>query len=156
MGLEAQDAENLNELFIPKYARLGWFDQDRPIDKICLKAVSILDGNTLPQRWRWKTPEEHTKQFGNITWAKTKSYHLLFINGNHVLRIWTDTPKCAIVDLNVVAVHAAITCNFSVDDIPKSCTRKCKPLTKRVRLSTENEIVSLLNEVKKLYGLEVR
>lgn len=146
-----------------KQLRVGWMDQGRLCDEIVKAAVEALPGdNILPPRWAWKTHEKFMDKYGKLgmkLWAQTASYHLLMINGWHILRIWTDSPRMCIVDCSdSVAVHLrgqnySGTFGPSVLAIPGSCTRKCQPLTQRVRVRTVADMQHIMKTLRHAYGV---
>lgn len=140
-----------------KYLRVGYINTDTHVDKIIEQVTDAIPGDgVLPARWRWGSLEKFDENHGHlgvILWSKAASYHLMLIAGNHVMRLWTDTPATCIVDLaqNVAAVLGSK--GFTIEDIPLSCERKCKPLIKRVRIHTAEEADELISSVKQTYGV---
>lgn len=150
---------------LPSHLRVGWADYGRPCDQAVIRAVELLPGQgTLPPRWAWKSHDQFLANYGHlgdILWSKTASYHLLMINGFHIIRIWTDSPKTCIVD---VSESVAANCykhfggghgGFSnwIVDVPTASVRKCKPLTKRIRGFTVREVEKLMLVIRDAYGI---
>jgi len=146
-----------------KQMRVGWIDQGRLCDEIVKAAVAALPGdNTLPPRWAWKTHDKFMDKYGGlgrILWAKTASYHLLVINGWHIIRIWTDSPRTCIVDLSDPVATFLRGQNYSgsfhpkVEVVPESCARKCHPLTQRVRIQTVPDMQQVMSTIRSTYGI---
>lgn len=134
-----------------KYIRVGWQPQGRPCDTIVLAATRAMPGPALPTRWSWKSQQRFVNKFGHlgmVLWAQTASYHMLMLNGWHILRIWTDSSKTCIVDVcDNVALH------FNTEAIPASCAKKCHPMTKRLRVTSVAEMEQVIAKVRAVYGV---
>jgi hypothetical protein len=91
-----------------------------------------------------------------VLWAPASSSHLLLIAGQKVLRIWTDSAKHCYVDLSdSLASYLSTAVKFSsVEDIPPGNVRKCKPLTKRIRVWQKFHANAIVEAVKRVYGLD--
>ncbi len=134
-----------------KYTRFGYLKQERYCDTIIRLITKEIPGTgVLPDRWAYINLNHFTTSFqhlGTIIWAKPASYHLLFINGQYVCRIWTDTNTECLID---IVDH--------LDDgtallIPKKNWRKCKPFTKRLDADTVNMGTELAARIKRIYGI---
>ncbi len=141
-----------------KYLRVGYSPRDRNADAIVTAITDLFPGDgIMPQRWRWDSQDSFLKRYGDLgilLWAKAASYHLLMVNGVHVFRIWTDSANTCVADLNESFARIVAAKGFDVEDIPESCDRKCKPLTKRTRLVTVNDGVKLMEVASEMYGLK--
>jgi len=140
-----------------RYMRVGYINNFRHVDNIIDVVTKAIPGEgTLPLRWRWGSLDKFLRRYGDlgkILWAKTASYHLLMINGHHVMRLWTDTPATCIIDLSVNVATTLVGLGFTIEDTPVSCERKCKPLFKRVRIYNVEEADKLAAAVKQTYGV---
>lgn len=155
-----------DDFSLPSHLRVGWADYGRPCDAVVKRAFEMLPGATLPPRWSYKNLDHFLEKYGHmgrVLWSKTASYHLLMLNGFHIIRIWTDSPKTCIIDVSDV-VAANFYKHFGggnggasnwIQDVPKSCTRKCAPLTKRVRGVNDSMIQSLMYVIRDTYGIKV-
>ncbi len=133
-----------------KYFRWGYYHDGRFCDEVIDKAVEMFSVPTINTRWRYNTRDHFLKwneYMGPILWAKCNSNHLLFINGFHVIRIWTETQKSCIVDISNSLRDG------SDEEIPTSCERKCGPLKHRIRLKTVQQAEQLFNRIKQVYGV---
>lgn len=137
-----------------KHQRFGHIYQDRFCDHVVARATELLPGDgVLPPRWLYKSQGDFIiryKNLGQTLWAKTASYHLLLVNGEHILRIWTDSPDSAIVDLHDVLVQLVTT---KVADIPASTRKKTYPFTKRTRVTDLSEIEDIMDLVGMVWAV---
>ncbi len=150
-GLAAQDHSELSPEDL-KYLRVGHISTGRFCDKVVAWFVSEIPPQAvLPPRWAWRSREAFTKSYGNqAIWARTASYHLLMFDGLHVLRVWTDSPKSCIVDVNA-AVATLVGRGLPVREVPPSCLRKTKPLQRRVTVRTMEEVAFLRRALTNIY-----
>lgn len=138
-----------------RYLRTGYFDRDRHTDSLVEHLIATYPGDgVLPQRWRWTSQEAFMERYGylgTLIWSKTASFHMMMFNGLHIFRLWTDSANSCVLDVNdTIAPHL----KQSVEEIPDSCDRKCKPLTKRVRVFSVEDFNSILEIVHNIYGLD--
>lgn len=137
-----------------KYQRVGHVDYGRVCDHLVSHCTSLLQGGTLPKRWKYKDPATFLEQFGTGThWAKTKSYHAYYIEGNCIFRIWTNSgQRYAWVDvLELLGIPLAV--SIDVENIPQGSMFKCKPMVYRFKATTVEEIDFLVSLVKEIYGV---
>lgn len=130
-----------------RHLRPGHVNQGRVCDDLVTYATYLMPGTgVLPQRWRWSSQEEFNSAYrdlGPFVWAKTSSYHLLLLNGRHSLRIWTDSPASCLVDLDD-KLALDVSKSFEILSIPETSLKKTKPFTKRVRVTTKQELQIIL------------
>lgn len=134
-----------------KYLRYGYVPDGRVSDTMITVAMRDLpgDGFIYPV-WRYNTKEhflENNAFMGPVLWANCASNHTLFINGFHIIRMWTNTRKSCIVDVCEALKDG------SEEEIPESCNRKSKPLKHRIRLTTVKQAEQLFNRIKRVYGV---
>jgi hypothetical protein len=148
------DLKELEEL---RYVRVGWQDYERPCDAIAKAVHSEFEGEILPLHWQWRSLEHFLAKYGEtpIMWAKSASFHMMLINGFHVLRIWTDSSKSCFVDVNDVIYYELTTSELKhlVEPIPTKCVKKSKPMNFRLKIKTIDEAKVIVNAVKRIYGL---
>lgn len=138
-----------------RWIRTGWIDQSRWCDEVARYAFSYIKGSIKPQYWaeNWPWPE----QTNDLEWSVTASYHLLWVHGQPVLRIWTNTAKKATVELSdLLANHKLTKELFEVQDIPAGTLKKRPEFRKKVYVKTLSELVFILELTKRMYGLESR
>lgn len=139
-----------------RWTRFGYLDGGDPCDTIVQAAVALVPGDgVLPTRWSYKNPDHFTRTYGDlgeVVWAKTASYHLLVVGTVHVLRIWTDMKKSCFVDM---ADALAVRVPFGYEVVPESTYKKTKPLTKRARITTVDQLVTILMLAGDIYGLDI-
>jgi hypothetical protein len=114
-------------------------------------------GEDLPQYWSASTPADFVEKFGKGQyWSKTMSYHMLWKDGEPVLRIWTNTTKkTSLVEVSHrLAPHLYDT--FEVKPVPPGTLKKRGELPLRVSLSSIAELKVVLLAAKVSYGLEER
>ena len=143
-----------------KYARTGYVNQGRRSDHVLSTILEQLPGDgRLPLRWHHRDVASFQKRYGSygtVLWAAASNSHLLLINGHKVLRIWLDAAQHCQVDLNEpLAVYLSSAVSFSkIVDIPAGNVRKCKPMTKRIRIWQKFHAIALMDAVKRVYGLD--
>lgn len=132
-----------------KHQRLGHISHERFCDDVVARAVELLPGDgELPSRWTYGSYAEFVSKYsdlGQILWAKTASYHALIIDGEYVLRIWTDTPNRCIVDIHELLTKLV---GLPVSECPASVLKKSRPLTKRVVVTQLSEIEEILELIQ--------
>lgn len=134
-----------------KYERNGYQGQGRPVDEIISAITEQLPGDELPARWSYKDKESFLSTYsGKILWAKTKSYHLLMVDGDHTARFWTDSPNSCIVDLHNMLTKLV---RLPIQSVPASVFRKTKPFTNRVTISSVDEALVIVKTIKMLWGV---
>lgn len=142
-----------------RYLRTGYISDDRDVDVLVAHLVEQVPGDgVLPPRWRWGTQERFLTTYGDpgpVIWSKTASFHMLMLNGMHTFRLWTDSATTCVVDLADGVAAGLKSKGVSVEDIPESCDRKCKPLTQRCRMSTTKDIDLLIETVEHIYGVSI-
>lgn len=135
-----------------KHQRFGHIHQDRFCDQVVDRATQLLPGDgVLPTRWLYKSQRDFVdryKDLGQALWSKTASYHLLLVNGEYVLRIWTDSPDSAIVDIHDLLARVIMS---PVTEIPVSVAKKTRPLTKRTRVTDLSQIDEIIDMTKVLW-----
>lgn len=143
-----------------KYARTGYVNQGRKADHVLTAVLEKLPGDgRLPLRWHHRGVDAFQKRYGAlglVLWASASSSHLLLIGGQKVMRIWTDASKHCYVDLSEpLAGYLSTAVKFStVEDVPPGNQRKCKPLTKRIRVWQRFHAYALVDAVRRVYGLD--
>lgn len=133
-----------------KYFRWGYFPDGRVCDDIIAEALIAFPVPYIFGKWRYRTLFHFLKNNdhqGPILWAQCNSNHTLFINGFHIIRMWTNTRKSCIVDICEALK------NGLEEEIPESCNRKSKPLKHRIRLTTIPQAEQLFNRIKLVYGV---
>lgn len=137
-----------------KHLRVGHIPHGRFCDTVvAFAAAEIATQGVLPKRWSWQSRDLFLDKYaslGRALWAKTASYHLLMIDGLHVFRIWTDVAKSCIVDINE-SLATLLSSEYNVIETPSSCYRKTKPMLKRFRVESLEDVQSLCIVVKNLY-----
>ena len=80
-------------------------------DRVAKRMVDLLPPSTeeyeLPAYWSHKSPEEFMKKYahlGMVVWGRRNFYHVLLVNGHHVLRCWTK-GQYSRVELNQAVLH---------------------------------------------------
>ena len=141
------------ELLETKYKRLGHIDAGKVSDKLAIYCHDTILGDRLPKRWKYESSGKFVEQFGEgVKWAITASYHGLFLDGEYIFRIWTDTGKDrAIVDINSHLYPTLLLSYFSIDRIPLGSHRKSKPMVYRIEVKDTKDIDTLIESVHKLY-----
>lgn len=142
-----------------RYARTGYVNLSRKSDFTLSAVLALLPGEgKLPLRWHYKGDAAFVAKhgaLGNVLWAAASSSHLLLIGGQKVLRIWTDTAMHCKVDLSpqLAGVLTGVP-TFVVKDIPAGNARKCKPFVHRTRIWQQHQAATLVETVKRTYGLD--
>lgn len=153
--LVVQGNNYLEDNTFHKYMRIGHMDEDRLCDRLSRYCFDKLSGDILPPRWRYNGPEKFIERFGGgFKWSITKSYHGLFLNGQYVLRMWTNayTPYVW-VDIPGHFLHP-LSLNMEVIDIPEGSLHKCRPMSLRAKVTEESQIDLLIVAIKSMYGLD--
>lgn len=140
-----------------KYFRTGHVNIGRHADVLVDHLRYLLPGTgELPQRWMYKNREKFLAKYlddlGPVMWANTASYNMLLIDGKYIFRFWTDVASHCLVDVsNELAVE--LSSHFKVEDIPVSTYTKSKPFTKRIDISTKQEVEILVLQTLVTYGV---
>lgn len=142
-----------------RWKRVGYINQGRKSDTLVETATQALPGDgVLPLRWKWVAADAFVTRYGclgKVLWSKTGSYHLLMVNGFHILRVWHDTAHKCLVDVNDALVNSLFSSpTWVVKPIPHATLKKCKPLTMRVEVKSELDMMAIIMEVKRIYGLD--
>lgn len=137
---------------LPKYLRYGYYDQERHSDLLISTFVTHIPGDgTLPARWRYDSLDAFLNLYGElgaILWAKSSNSHLLVVNGQKILRIWTDAKKHCWVD-----AQTHILTGYPAEAIPDNNVRKSAPFSQRVKITTTKDMYSLAVTTKRVYGI---
>ena len=153
---EMSNDDSLEEEY--KYARTGYVDQGRKSDILLASFLEQLPGDgKLPLRWFHRSVEAFQKSYshlGVVLWAPASSSHLLLVAGQKIIRVWHDSERHCLVDLNEPLANYLSSRGFSVEAIPAGNIRKCKPMTRRVRVTQKFMCVEIIKAVKALYGLD--
>lgn len=161
---QSKTVETSTELEISeeyRYARTGYVSQGRKSDHVLATVLELLPGDgRLPLRWHHRGVDAFQKRHGHlgvVLWAAASNSHLLMIGGQKVLRVWTDTARHCQVDVSdQLAAYLSTAVDFSkVQNIPAGNVRKCKPMTKRIRLWQKFHAIALVDAVKRVYGLDL-
>lgn len=146
--------ETVEETF-PKYGRFGHINQERWCDELATYARKEFPGDVLPKRWKYKGPEDFIEKFGSgAKWAVTGSYHCLFLNGQYIMRIWTNTnAKYAWIDVPT-HIASAMQLYGGMDGIPPGSQKKCRPMTIRTKATWFDRVDLILEIVREIYGLD--
>jgi len=132
-----------------KYARKGYTPSNRPVDSAVGTLMNMLQPHVLPSNWHSISERKKVKDH---KWAvaKTASYHLLFYNGNVVMRVWTNSPIYANCDL--VYPFQGVGLKEKVKPISKGLKAKLKPCKNRVSINcTTGEIHYIVTELVSVY-----
>lgn len=110
----------------------------------------------LPMRWSYRSHAEFMWKYGRPyrAWAHSTSSSLLLLHGQHILRVWTDARFTVVMDLNDT-IAAAMAAYIPVNDLPATLLRKTKPLTKRVKLQSMDQVTLLVQQIRSVYGVDV-
>lgn len=153
MDTGTQDLEDL------KYLRMGYIDHGRKSDGLLKTFLTAMPGDgVLPLRWHYRSLEHFLRKHaakGMVLWAASANSHLLVINGQRVLRIWTDTEHACYVDMNgaissILLVHSW----GKPETIPAKNVKKSKPFEIRWRMTEQYQMLHLAAAVKRAYGLD--
>lgn len=136
-----------------KYVRIGHQNEGRPCDEYVDFAFHLLPGNVLPLYWRFS--DDFVKTYGDgPLWAKPYNYHMLIYKGSPVVRIWTWTKSNEVW----VTVHDDLVDRlketFSVYEIPEGNLVGSCPHTKRILLSSLEDVGVLMSVVRRTYGFD--
>ena len=128
-----------------RWARTGWVSQDVFCDEVARYAFEQIKGIVLEQRW--------LVQDYPVSWSVTASYHLLWVAGKPVIRIWTNTKANATVELS------DLLCDYLKDylvicDIPEGTIKNRPEFSKRTYVAIIEEMDMIIKLTKRLYGLE--
>lgn len=138
-----------------KYKRFGYINFQHPSDQLLKVAVdNIPCDHVLPERWYWLSLDKFNAKHGihgSHVWAKTTSYHMYMFMGHHVFRFWTDQKAFTGVDVNDAVANMLSSMGVDLWEIPESCARKCRPMTKRIKVSTEEDVLNLVRAVHQVY-----
>lgn len=139
----------------PKYGRFGHIELNRWCDELAVYSKKEFPGDTLPTRWKYKSPEDFVERFGSgAKWAVTGSYHCLFYNGQYIMRIWTNTnADYAWIDLPA-HIASALELYGEIDRIPPGSLHKCRPMTSRTKAKWFDRVDLIIEIVREIYGLE--
>lgn len=153
--LAHQDFDNDVKALDKKYLRVGYFDQGRPCDSYVQIATFLQKGGLLPDRWKPESAEEFIELFGEgPMWGKSYNSHVLVLAGIPILRVWTNTKSLHVwVDVDDKLSNVLDTC-FAIESIPRGNNKKSKPFTKRVKVSSKDDIIKLMVSAKAVYGLD--
>lgn len=150
------EAETIDDL---KYVRVGYVDQNRKSDHLLASVLRQLPGDgRLPLRWHHRGSAAFVKKYGHlgvVLWAPALNSHLLLIQGQKAVRIWTDTATHCQVDISdgIVGQLRGTKLFDEIKDIPAGNVRKCKPFTKRVRIHQQFHTNILVDAIRRSYGL---
>jgi len=138
-----------------KYGRFGHIDEGRWCDELAIYAKEEFPGDVLPKRWKYKGPEKFIEEFGDgAKWSVTRSYHCLILDGQYILRIWTNADtKYAWIDLPA-HLAAALQLYAEMEAIPPGSLHKCRPLTSRTRAAWFDRVDLIFEIVREIYGLD--
>ena len=101
----AKMASDLADGNFPKYFRTGYISEgdSKVSHTLADYAFSFFaEAERMPKHWHYRSHEHFMKKHGHLgtnVWARTKSYLMLIIHGQRVVRFWTDTGVCR-VDLS--------------------------------------------------------
>lgn len=131
-----------------KYLRPGHIDQSRPVDKLVSRLREIFPSAVeLPTRWNWVSRESFRSRYDKSPFyiANTASYQMLIVDGIKMLRLWTDSPNSAIVDIhddlyNFIKNEESFSKKLKPTQAPKSVYRKTKPFTKRITIASKKDL----------------
>lgn len=142
-----------------RYARTGYVSLGRQSDHVLAAILAKLPGDAkLPVRWHYRDLASFLKrhgQLGTILWAAASSSHLLLINGQKIMRVWTDSARHCHVDISdALAAHLHASSFCKMTSIPVGNARKCKPFTKRIRIWQKFQAESLVAAIRSVYGLD--
>ena len=130
------------------YTRYGHIDLGRECDKMVNEAVTMFPGMVLPRYWKYVSKERFIQRYGEgIVWATTGSYHSMFFKGTMVMRIWTSSRTANVWMDTELEVPECST------PIPEGDLKKCRPLTRRVLISSQDMMKTTLNFLKTQYGI---
>ncbi|NJL55423.1 hypothetical protein HC928_09720 [bacterium] len=82
---------------------------------------------------------------------------MLLIGGNKVLRVWMDVHSSCYVD---VCASLAGTLSgqqaqsLDIETIPDGNQKKCKPFTRRIKVTQQWQAAKIIKQVRQLYGLD--
>lgn len=128
-------------------------EQGRPVDDIVSKAVELFPGVELPPHWAYKDKSSFLSKYGHngkILWSRTKSYHLLMLDGDHTARFWTDSPNSCIVDLHNMLTKLV---KLPIIQAPASVYKKTKPMTHRTTITSVDELMLIVKGIKVIWGV---
>lgn len=118
-----------------KYVRWGRLDYGRLCDKLANLALHLQPGNVLPARWRMGDPAEFVNMYGDgYLWSQTQNYQMLIHDGVPQFRIWTRSKNTVWVDISD-SIADVLPITDSIQNIPSGNLMKCKPFTKRIKVT---------------------
>ena len=133
----------------------------RPVDKALAHLLEGL-GNPpiLPKGWHHTQFDEHYSKLGRMLVSQTTSYTSVMVDGNVLLRFWTNAGGCALIDFDpaITGLFAAFKTHTRITEIPPGSKKKLAPCTHRVLLglgaTTHQEILALLGaQIRMAYKL---
>lgn len=137
-----------------RYLRWGWLDEERPCDNIARIAFETLPGEVLPQRWQSSSQEDFIEQFGEgVRWSKTASYHMLWVSGKPLVRIWTNAKTKTLVDVGQWLSLTLAQEGLAIVPVPQGTQKKRPELVGRTNITMPEEIVLVMEWVKRRYGV---
>lgn len=151
--------ESAEAILNKRYIRIGWVDKGYRADNFAKALVKAFPGERLPPYWQYRSLEHFHKKFGDkqFHWAQTHSFHMLIYRGHRVLRIWTDCPTAAIMDISDELAVNLVQNNpefaEKIVEIQPKVLPKCKPMKKRINIITEDDLNTVMKAVKAMYGI---
>lgn len=121
-----------------KYQRTGYCAQNRPVDRALEQLVDVL-GNpaTLPKIWNPVNFNTKYGSLGKLVLSRTASYTSIIVDGQTVMRCWTNANNCMLVDVigPLVLPLNSIKGLGKIILIPAGSVKKLRPCTHRFVLS---------------------
>jgi hypothetical protein len=125
--------------------------------KIAYNLLPPSSEDTLPKKWFWRNQVWFTKKYGHlgaIVWARSHSSHMLLINGNPVLRIWTVNPDTSRIELNQ-AVFSSLNNKLGNPKVLQSKWHKTRMYYGSYSITTKEQVQVIMQEVGKIYGINI-
>ncbi len=145
-----------------KYQRLGYQNVGRPVDQALAHFIQALGSPAaLPKVWSPIHFEKKYAALGRLVISQTASYTSVIIDGNTVVRFWTNAGNCALIDVvpELFKVVQTIKGTGSVYQVPAGCEKKLRPCSHRFELTfgaslCEDVLTMLAGVVKMAYRVD--
>jgi len=150
--MDSDQVEDDDVYNFPKYFRPGYISEgdEKVSHTLADYAFSFFpDAERMPKHWHYRSLDYFTKKHGHrgeIIWSRTRSYHLLIVRGNRVMRIWTDTG-IARIDLDNVLASRMKAKGYDVGYPSRD------PFVYRMLADGQDDIKMLMGTIKEEYKL---
>ena len=136
----------------PKYFRPGYISagDEKASHTLADYAFSFFpNAERMPKHWHYRSAEYFNKKHGHLgreIWSLTKSYHLLILSGQRVIRIWHDTCV-ARVDLSPGLAGYMAHRGYDTQYVSRL------PFEHRMLAEEQKDIKILMGGLREVYGI---